>query len=630
MRFATLALITLVAASQAEAQKLDARFDAYVQQTMRDWKVPGLALAIVRNDSVILSKGYGTRTMDRNEPVDDRTIFAIGSSSKAFTATLVAMLVDESKMRWNDPATNYLPSLELYDPYVSKELTVRDLLTHRSGLARGDIMWYATDMSRDEILRRVRFQRPTWSMRSNFGYQNVMYLAAGQAIARVTGRSWDDAVRERIFVPLGMTESNTSTKALAQLDNVATPHQEIDDTLRVIPWHNIDNIAPAGSINSNVRDMAQWVRFQLNAGKVAVTSASSSAVSSAPSSAPSSVSTSAFKSLVSAGSLAETHTPQMVVPLSADAKAINPYSHLQSYGMGWFIQDYRGRELRHHGGNIDGMSALVAMLPAEKLGIVVLTNANGSPVPSIVMRRAFDALTGAPEHDWNGATKKVADRQRAQARETQQKREAARVSGTKPSLDLAKYAGTYSDSMYGDVTLSVIPSASEGSASPRLRATYGTMFDGTLEHWHYDTFRATWKARNMGRSFVTFSLDAEGKVKNVEVEGLTTFGRKPDAPDTTRRIVLAASDAAKLTGTYVSQVPALTVDVAWTDGKLTLTVPGQPVYTLLADSPTRFRMTGPPGMPAGFFVDFELAAGKVKQLTMTQPSPRPTLTFTPK
>ena len=158
----------------------------------------------------------------------------------------------------------------------------------------------------------------------------------------------------------------------------------------------------------------------------------------------------------------------------------------------------------------------------------------------------------------------------------------------------------------------------------------GTMFDGKLEHWHYDTFRATWDERTMGKSFVTFALDADGKVKNVDVEGLSVFGRKPDAPDTTRRVILAASDAAKLTGTYVSQVPALSIDVAWTDGKLTLTVPGQPVYTLLADSPTRFRMTGPPGMPAGFFVDFEIAAGKVKQLVLTQPSPRPTLTFQPK
>lgn len=597
MRLAALALLAL-ASTAAQAQKLDAKFDAYVAQTMRDWKVPGLALAVVRNDSVIVSKGYGTRTLDKNEPVDDRTIFAIGSSSKAFTATLVAMLVDESKMRWDAPATDYLPSLELYDPYVSKELTIRDLLTHRSGLARGDLMWYATDLSRDEILRRVRFQRPASSMRSRFGYQNVMYLAAGQAVAKVAGKSWDDVVAERIFRPLGMVESNTSTRALASLTNVATPHQEVDDTLRVIPWHNIDNIAPAGSINSNARDMAQWVRLQLNQGKVG------------------------GKSIVSSGALAETHQAQIAMPVSSDARQANPFSHLNSYGMGWFLQDYRGRELRHHGGNIDGMSALVGFLPEEKLGVVVLTNANGSPVPTIVLRRAVDALIGAPEHDWNGETKKVVDRQRAQAREAQQKRDAARVAGTRPSLDLAKYAGTYADSMYGDISVKL--------QAGKLQARFGIHFDGDLEHWHYDTFRANWNARHRGRTMVTFALDADGKVRSLDFEGIGTFNRKPDAPDTTRRVVLAASDAAKLTGTFVSQTPALSIEVAWVDGQLKLTIPGQPTYTLLADSPTKFRMTGPPGLPAGFFAEYELSGGAVKSLKIIQPSPRPTLTFEPK
>lgn len=585
----------------ASAQ-LDAAYDAYITKAMTDFKVPGLAIAVVRNDSVIFVKGYGTRTLGRSEPVDGNTLFAIGSVSKAFTATLVAMQVDEGRMRWDDPATNYLPSLELFDPYVSKELTVRDLLTHRSGLARGDLMWYATDLGRDEILRRVRFQRPTWSLRARYGYQNVMYLAAGQAVAQVAGMDWDVLVRDRIFQPLGMTRTNTSTKALATATNVASPHAEVDDTLRVIAWHNIDNIAPAGSINSSVNDMSKWLRLQLAGGKWN------------------------GKAVVSTGALAETHSPQTVTPLSADTKQINPFTHLSSYGMGWVIQDYRGREIRQHGGNIDGMSALAALIPEEKLGVVVLTNANGSPMPSVAMYKAVDLLLrAAPGRDWAAEYLKVRTKNLAMAKETNDKRLAARVPGTRPSLDLSKYAGTYADSMYGDVVVSQLP-----TPNSQLRLKYGTMFDGELEHWHFDTFRATWKERTMGRSFVTFALDADGKVKNVEVEGLATFGRKPDAPDTTRKIVLAASDAAKLTGTYVSQVPALTVDVAWADGKLTLTVPGQPVYTLLADSPTRFRLTGPPGMPAGFFVDFEIASGKVKQLTMTQPSPRPTLTFLPR
>ena len=574
-----------------------AGFDQYVTKAMQDWKVPALAIAVVKNDSIVLMKGYGTRTMGTSQPVDEHTMFAIGSSSKAFTATLVAMLVDEGKMRWDAPATTYLPDLQMYDPYVSRELTVRDLLTHRSGLSRGDLMWYATDYDRDEILRRVRFLKPTWSMRSRFGYQNIMYLAAGQAASHAAGRPWDQLVRERIFQPLGMTESNTSIRDLAGNGNVATPHSDVNDTLRIVPWHNIDNIGPAGSINSNVSDMIKWVRFQLAQGKVA------------------------GKTLVSPSALGETHTAQMVIRVGADAKAVNPYTHLEAYGMGWFLQDYRGRELDQHGGNIDGMSAMVALMPEEKIGLVVLTNANGSPMPTIAMNRVLDALLGEPARDWSAAYRTQYDKLVAQGKEAEQKRLAQRAVGTKPSLALDRYAGIYSDSMYGDAKVRY-----ENGA---LRMSYGTMFDGQLEHWHYDTFRAVWKNAALGKSFVTFALDADGKVKNLDLEGIGTFGRKPEAADTTRKITLAAAEAGKLTGTFTSDTPALSIEVRYEGGELKLAVPGQPVYTLLADSPTRFRMTGT-GVPAGFFVEYEMANGAVKSVKLIQPAPRPSLVFVPK
>lgn len=601
MRSLLLFVVALVAAplTPADAQRGPlSGFDNYITTAMRDWKVPGLAIAIVRNDTIVHMRGYGTRTMGANEAVDEHTIFAVGSTSKAFTATLVGMLVDEGKLRWDDAAHLYLPGLELFDPYVSKEITVRDLLSHRSGLARGDLIWYATDYDRRDVLRRVRFLKPAWSVRARFGYQNIMYLAAGEVASTISGSSWDDLVRDRIFTPLGMSETNTSTRALSQMRNVATPHAEIDDTLRVVEWHNIDNIGPAGSINSSAADMIKWVRMQLNGGKVGT------------------------RSIVSAGALSETHSPQTVVPVSADVKQLNPYSHLMSYGLGWFIQDYRGRELRQHGGNIDGMSAMVAMVPEEKIGLVVLTNANGSPMPTIAMYRAIDALIGAAPRDWSGEYRKLVTKQRALGKETESKRLAQRATGTSPSLSLEKYVGVYADSLYGDATVR--------SENGKLRLAYGRYFDGELEHWHHDTFRAIWKDRMLGKSFVTFALDADGKVKNADVEGWTTFGRRPEAPDTTTRVVLAASDAMKLTGTFVSQTPALTIEVSYTDGSLRLTVPGQPVYTLLADSPTRFRMTGVPNMPAGFFVEYRIDGGAVKELVLIQPTPRPTLTFAPR
>src|SRR5947209_11257326 len=225
-----------------------------------------------------------------------------------------------------------------------------------------------------------------------------MYLAAGQAAAHVAGKSWDDLVRELIFSPLGMSETSTSVRDLAGKANVATPHSDVNDTLMTVPWHNIDNIGPAGAINSNVADMIKWVRFQLEQGKVG------------------------GKSLVSASALAETHTAQMTIPVGPDSRQINPYTHLEAYGMGWFLQDYRGRELDQHGGNIDGMSAMVAIMPEEKLGLVILTNANGSPVPTIVMNRVIDHLLNEPARDWNSEFRKQFDKLLAPAKEAEKKR----------------------------------------------------------------------------------------------------------------------------------------------------------------------------------------------------------------
>ena len=570
-------------------------FDAYVTKAMQDWKVPGLAIAVVRNDSVVFVKGYGVRTVGKPEKVDEHTIFAIGSSSKAFTATLAAMMVDEGRMRWDEHATQYLKGFQLFDPYVTREITLRDLLSHRSGLARGDLLWYGSDLSRDEIVRRVRFLEPTWSFRSHFGYQNIMYLAAGQAVASAAGKSWDDLVNERIFQPLGMKESNTSTRWLANLPNVASPHAEIDDTLRAIPWRNIDNIGPAGSINSTVTDMAQWVRFHLAGGKAN------------------------GKQLIAKATLDEEYVPNTVIPISTQGRALNPEVHLQSYGMGWFLNDYRGKGIMQHGGNIDGMSAMVALMPEEKTGLVILTNKNGTSLTTVVMNRVFDAFLGVPPRDWSADMLKVINAQLAQAQAAQKKMESQRVANTKPSLALDQYAGTYADSMYGDAVIKL--------ENGKLHATLGKEFDGDLEHWHYDTFRATWTDKMAGKSMMTFALGADGKVAKLDVQGVATFNRRPTKVDTTAAVALASNELMKFAGTYTNAQTKFSADVQLISGSLRLTVPGQPAYTLVADSPTKFRLTGPPGMPAGFFIEFTLSGEKVTGATLTQPSPMPAMTL---
>ena len=220
--------------------------------------MPGLAVAIVRNDSVVLAKGYGVRTLGKPDPVDGKTLFAIGSATKAFTAAVVAMLVGQGKITWDDRTTSYLPELQMYDAYATHELTVRDLLTHRSGLTAADLMLFAEHMTRDSVLHQVRYVKPTYSFRAHFGYSNLMYLAAGQLSARVTGTSWDSVMSRMIFAPLGMTSSNTSVTMLKHLPNVATPHDEIEDSVQAIPYFNLDAIAPAGSINSNCRRGRWW------------------------------------------------------------------------------------------------------------------------------------------------------------------------------------------------------------------------------------------------------------------------------------------------------------------------------------------------------------------------------------
>lgn len=471
-------------------------FDEYANQALKAWEVPGVAIAIVKDDKVVFAKGYGVRELGKPTPVNERTMFAIGSASKAFTAAAIAMLVDDGKLKWDDPVTKHLPFFQVYDTYASREMTVRDLLCHRSGLERGDLMWYGSAFSRDEIIRRVRHLKPSWSFRSNFGYQNIMYLTAGQVAAAVTNKSWDDIIKERLFKPLGMTTSSTSINDLKALDNVATPHAKVEDKVTAIPWRNIDNIAPAGSINSNVVEMANWLRVQLGEGKFQGTQ------------------------LISSGAAKEMHMSHTIIRAEPPWSLFYPDAHFLTYGLGWFLHDYKGRKVVEHGGNIDGMSALVTMIPEEKLGVVLLTNMDGTQLPHSLMYRIFDAYLGAPPKDWSAQLLKTMKTFRGKAEEAEKKQLEARAKNTKPALALVQYAGTYQDDMYGEFKVT--------ESNGKLNASYGPAFTGELEHWHYDTFLAKWSDAKRSKMFVTFAINEQGKIAEAKVQGLTTFRRTPD------------------------------------------------------------------------------------------------------
>jgi CubicO group peptidase (beta-lactamase class C family) len=494
---AALLLLALIANPVALAQEtIDARLkaiDEYAEKVARDWQVPGFAMSIVKDDRVIFARGYGVRELGKPGAVDENTLFAIASNSKAVTAAALAILVDEGKLKWDDPVTRYLPWFQLYDPWVTRELTVRDLLSHRSGLATfgGDLLWYETTYSREEILRRIRFLRPTSSFRSRYGYQNIMFLAAGEIIPAVTGKSWDEFVRERFFAPLGMRRTTTSVSALKGVENVATPHNEVDGRLRVIRYSNVDNAGGAAAINSSVAEMAEWIRLQLGRGKHN------------------------GRQVFSAAASREMWSPQMIAgAVSEAAERFNPTRHFNLYGLGWFISDYHGRKVVSHGGGLDGMISQVAMMPEENLGIVVLSNSE-TPASTILVNKTFDLFTAAPARDWS-ANYLEQRKASASARQEAEKRvEQERAVNTRPSLDLAGYAGTYTGQMYGDAKVAI----EEGRLV--LRLVPAPNFVGDLEHWQYDTFRVKWRegiVYPFSKGFVTFVINARGQVEEMKID----------------------------------------------------------------------------------------------------------------
>ena len=588
IRFIGLLIVMLAVSVTAFAQQAPLTgFDEYAEKALRDWEVPGMAIAVVKDDKIVFAKGYGVRKIGETTPVDEKTLFAIGSSSKAFTAATIAILVDEGKLKWDDHVTKYLPGFQTSDPYVTRELTVRDLLSHRAGLERGELLWYATEYDRDELLRRTRFLKSAASLRGNFVYQNVMYLAAGQVASKAAGKSWDDLIAERIYGPLGMTASSTSIKAIKTGDNAASPHAKSGDKIEPVAWRDIDNIGPAGSINSNAVDMAKWVRLQLGQGSFE------------------------GKKIFSPAVAKEMHMSQMVMRLEGFNSISYPEAHFLNYGMGWFLSDYKGRKLVEHGGSVDGMRAQVALVPEEKLGIVILTNMNGTILPVPIMYRIIDAYLGAPQKDWAGDFLTRIKALTEQGKEAAKRAEASRIKDTHPTLAIENYAGSYKNDLYGEVKVT--------NSGGKINLRFGPAFVSDLEHWHYDTFRANFHNPVVPTGMVTFTLNGLGKVDTVTLNmpGMSDypFKRVADAANTTATGASAGTDLQKFAGTWVLEEPHLEVSTEMVGGELKLTIPGQPAYTLVPDSENKFAIKG---APAGFFTLFNVAEGKIKSLTLIQ------------
>jgi CubicO group peptidase (beta-lactamase class C family) len=493
-RFATCLFLCSMLAT---AQSAPADLDAWVGRSMKEFHVPGMAVAIVKGGKVVVTKGYGVRKLGEPAAVDERTMFGIGSNTKAFTTAALAMLVEEGKLSWDDPVYQRLPGFQMYDPYVAQEMTIRDLLTHRSGmgLGEGDLLIFPhTTYGRDQIIQRLRYMKPVSSFRSRYAYDNLLYLTAGQIIPAVTGVSWDDFVRQRIFEPLGMKNSNVSNAVFKPGDDYASPHSRVDGTLQVINFGSLDNAAPAGSINSCAADLAQWVLVQLGRGRLPGSD----------------------RRLFTERQSQEMWSAQTVVPIGDPSPSLVALkSNFAAYGLGWALRDYQGRKLVGHTGGVAGFVSRVMLVPQENLGVVILTNAEEGGAFDSILFHVLDAYFGVPPTDWIAAFKAAKDREEKAAAEVEKRQASFRDAASRPSLPLAAYAGIYADAWYGTATI--------GLEQGRLVLSFDhtpTMV-GHLEHWQYDTFKTHWRDRTIAEAFVSFSLNADGGIEHFKMKAVS-------------------------------------------------------------------------------------------------------------
>lgn len=487
--FIPLLLAWIPAGAQVGVEALDASLSA----ARAAWNVPGMAVAIVKDNSVVLAKGYGVRELGKPETVDQHTLFAIASNTKAFTAAILASPADQGTVSWNDRVQQHLPYFQVYDPYVSADVRIRDLLSHRVGLRTfgGDLVWYGTPYSREEVVKRARHLKQAYPFRSGYGYSNIMFVAAGEVIAAVTGGSWEDALRRTILKPIGMDNTLLSISALKSKTNVATPHGEENGVIRTYPWYNWDNMAAAGGIISSVDDMAKWMRLQLNRGQwdtLRIWSEAQSRVMWTP------------------------HNNFVVGGPSERA----PHTNFSGYGLGWDLRDHRGHLVVEHGGGYDGMFSHTLLVPDLKLGVVVLTNGM-TGIADAATRHVLDAYLGTVDSTW--ITEAVKRERDAKDRQKNQRLSAdsTRITGTKPSKPLAAYAGTYGGPLYGDATVTI----ENGKLVLRLLPNPDLVAD--LTHWHFDVFEVKWR-----KSFPWFGA---GKVQFVLNERAVVTEMKMNVPN---------------------------------------------------------------------------------------------------
>ena len=586
-----LLFFTLFSIAQKTKTTVDKRLtglDAELEKILKDWKIAGFAVAVVEKNKIVYSKGFGYRDYENKNPVTPNTLFAIGSCSKAFTASVLGLLEKEGKLDLDKPAVTYLPFLKFFNNDMTEKITVRDMMCHRTGLPRHDYSWYLfNSSSQDSMLMRVQYQEPSAGIREKWQYNNFMFLAQGVMGEKLTGKPWAQNVKEKFFDSLDMSRSNFTIADMGKDDDHSLGYTvEKDSIIKKTDYYNIMGMSPAGSINSSVNEMANWVITWINGGKYK------------------------GKEVIPSSYVQDAISSQMVISGGVPDKE-NPDIHFSNYGLAWFLASYRGHYRVEHGGNIDGFSASTCFFPSDSIGIIVLTNQNGSTVPSVARNLVADRMLKLKYINWSADRKKAITKAESQQKEAEKSIVSNRITGTKPSHPLADYEGIFNHPGYGDIEVFLKNDTLFGQTP---KDTFW------LGHYHYDIFEAkgidkiTGPDTTAGGLSFNFRTSVAGKIESIflpveqSIKPLE-FTYKPKAK------ALSKEDLEKYVGEY--ELAGITAKVYLKGTTLFVFVPGQPEYETIATGNHTFKLKA----LDGFSVKFEVTdKNEVTAASFMQPN----------
>lgn len=568
--FASFLLLNFISIAQSKKDNRFAGLDTAFSRVLKEWKAPGFAVAVVEKNKVVYAKGFGYKDFENKIPVTVHTQFAIGSCTKAFTASVLGILRKDGKINFDSAAINYIPELRFSSGALTTGVTIKDMLTHRTGIPRYDYSWYLwSSESEDSLLRRVRYMEPSYPLRTKWQYNNWMYFLLGVTGERLTGKSWHENIRNYFFKPLGMTESNTNKKDHELYKDIAFGYGLKDDSIIYkMDFYNIAGMAPAGSINSTVTDMAKWVTVWINGGKYQ------------------------NAEIIPGSYITEAESGQMVISGALPQKE-TPDLYMANYGYGWMVSSYRGHYRVEHGGNIDGFSASTSFFPSDSIGIVVLVNQNGSSVPSIVRNIIADRVLKLKPKDWQTESKQAADKAKETAKKAEKSMSDNRKRGTHPSHTITDYTGSYNNPAFGSFTISL--------KKDSLMAIAGSK-ELYLRHYHYDVFEGFVKDEKFGIDTsdgvkMQFYMDEAGDIRGLKTQ-LEPLLPPMDFAKTVTTKELSKDSLQQYTGTYDLGMEIKVI--IRNDSTLFMIVPGQPDYELQYVGKDRFALK----ILSGYYVQF--------------------------